>query len=328
MNDKSTYPYHVTVQPQQEFEDGINGYANVNMGQAYVEQSECLPAGANDSDYYAKVTIEVTSEEHVKNVIMNFKGLLAMLTMIPEFQEHYNKGFKFTVKASEKSEKHVDVIFNLSHDFILAILQTDLPDIVPIFAPYGSKLAGQIKLGFNPLHLLTKDVHTIINSAFDIFVSVHGDGLLKTGAMMAEKNLRYQADSKKDIIADRLAFPICDIIKKCVDEEKTEYDNTYDREYLKKAIIDYNLSFSSSFEREAEELQRFQVQVKDFYENQLKSLATGFFGAYLKVLDTIHFDNLSLFVASKKQAIVGNVSVNIPGASTYIRENIIVLLKK
>ena len=318
--------HNFKTHPEKEYPEGLSGSASAILGQPFLEESDNLPENSTKYDYWAQVTITVTAEEHAKSVINNFKGLSAMFLMIPEIK---NLGVKDGIKFTFLNEG-VNVIseVGISDAWLEALLKHPTINIVEKLGCHGYRINAGGMLGFNPVDLLTKDALDVIETAFDISLNGGGDELVRWAMKEFLDNLRKQAESKQDIIADRLALPICNFLKDYVEgSDKIEFDHTYDRDYLKNAIYDYNLQYGS-FQREKEELAKMQEKVRSFLETDLKKFSEGFFGAYLKVLHAINFNSLELLVVSHFRCAKASGKISCPGVSEYIRDNVLCYLKK
>ena len=134
---------------------------------------------------------------------------------------------------------------------------------------------------------------------------------------------------KKDIIATELAFPIVEFLEKYVNStDKIEFDQTYDRGHLKKAIEDYNVEWGS-FNNEKFMLSNFQNNVvKQFLENDFKQLSQGFFGPYFKILEFINLNSLEFTIISHFRMGRAYGKISCPGVSEYVKDNVLCYLKK
>jgi len=322
--DNLSYSNYFKIHPENEFTEGLNSTGHFEIGQAFIENSDNLPETANKYDYYASVTIKVFGEEHAKPVINNLKGLTAMFLMLPEV-----KDIKDEINFSFKNEgENVIAEVGVSDKFLESMIHGPTFNFVEKLGSHGLKISASGKIGFNPIDILSKECMDVIETAYDISIEMGGDELLRYLLQVIHKDLKRQAEMKKDVIANELAFPIVEFIEKYVDStDKIEFDHTYDRDHLKKAIEEYNVQWGS-FKKEKQHLSEFQGKIRQFLENDFKKLSQGFFGPYFKILEFVNLNSLEFNVISHFRMGRAYGKISCPGVSEYVKDNVLCYLKK
>ncbi len=312
------------IHPENEYSVGLTLTGKASMGQSYLMMAEDLPEGANKNDYYLCVTVSAKEEKDAKTVLKNVKGLYALLSLNDPLKAVKDKiAFNPRVEGS-----NIIIEIGTSHEVCEELNQGQIPNIVAMYIEHGTCLNGTLKLGFNPIHLMYRYCPDIIETAYDISLTAGGDELLRYLLKLFATSFRKQADQKKDVIANKIAYPICDHLDKYTNNsDKIDFEKTYDRDTLKSIIEEYNSPFGG-FEEPTKHLTKFQEMVKEFLETEVKKISEGFFGPYLKILDAINFNTLDIKFYSQLRMGCIFVTATCPEVNEYVRDNVLCYLKK
>lgn len=330
------------VKSDREFVTGIGAELRLRIGQAFILEKEFHPPSLENNDFVIRVYFKLRNNNQASQVANIAKGIWSMFHVIPSEVKGFDmQGINFkTITEDNRVIAEVSVTKD-AYDSIIGNRYSPMGSIYEAFTELKEKhnlplghLTGKGSISFNPIDLLDRDWNTIFETFFDANVECTAEDWILCALKPIFKDLKRQCDyhSDEDIIKARLVGPVVSYLQtNVIDTNTVDINYTYDREYLKQTIIDYNNSISNeNFDFPRRDIERVQEEFMkdDSKKEMVADLMKGFFGGYIKVLEFVDLNDIELGIWNNTNAYNLNFRLQVARVNEFYDQHIAPLGKK